>query len=130
MQSKKKWIDFFIPKPVAFGEQAEDAARRYLRKNGYRILERNYTSRFGEIDIIARKLDTISFVEVKARTNTDFGAPSIFVTPQKQTKIKKTALFFVSEVKFNDLNYRFDVISIVKKENGCFEIEFIEGAFE
>lgn len=130
MQKKKFGINFFIRKPSTFGKQAEDEACRYLKRNGYHILNRNYTSRFGEIDIIARKIDTISFIEVKARTNTDFGPPSIFVTPQKQTKIKKTALFFITGVKLNNPNYRFDVISMVRNGKGSFEIEFLEGAFE
>lgn len=130
LEKKKNWLNFFIRKPSSFGKEAEDIACKYLKRNGCRILKRNYSSRFGEIDIIARKFDTISFVEVKARAGVDFGSPSVFVTPQKQTKIKKTALFFITREKATGLNYRFDVISMVKNEKGSFEIEFLEGAFE
>jgi len=129
-ERKKSSTDFLIKKSSAFGEEAEEFACRYLKSKGYYILERNYSCRFGEIDIIAKDAKTICFIEVKARTNISFGPPFIFVTAQKQSRIKKTALFFIATRKLSSLNYRFDVVSIVKNKKGSFEVELIKGAFE
>jgi putative endonuclease len=114
----------------AFGRQAEEIACHYLEKKGYNILRRNFACRFGEIDIIAEKGKTVCFIEVKARTNVSFGPPTIFVTPQKQARIKKTALFFITAKKWDALSFRFDVISITKDKKDSFKIELVEGAFE
>ncbi|MFH1856478.1 MAG: YraN family protein [Candidatus Omnitrophota bacterium] len=113
-----------------FGRKAESKAADYLKKQGYRILNRNYNCRFGEIDIIAKKAETICFVEVKARINLDFGPPAVFVTSKKQNRIKKTAFCFIKDECSKDFNYRFDVISVIKDQKGILKIELIEGAFE
>ena len=75
-----------------FGEQGEALAVRHLKKAGYKIIETNYRTRLGEIDIIAKDKDTIVFVEVKTRTSVHFGSPKWAVTPQKQKKISMVAL--------------------------------------
>ena len=69
------------------GARGEELAVRYLKNRGYRILERNYRIKLGEIDIIARDRNTLVFVEVKARSSNRFGHPKSAITPQKQRKI-------------------------------------------
>ncbi|MGD9279831.1 MAG: YraN family protein, partial [Desulfobacterales bacterium] len=77
-----------------FGEQGEALAARRLKKAGYKIIETNYRTRLGEIDIIAKDKDTIVFVEVKSRRSVYFGNPKQAVTLQKQKKISLVALYY------------------------------------
>lgn len=101
----------------------ENQAERYLKKNGYKILCKNYHSRFGEIDIIALDKSTTVFVEVKKRGANSFAGGAEFVTASKQSKIIKTALFYLQSKNIqNDI--RFDVIEI-----NCNNINHIKDAF-
>jgi len=77
------------------GKSGETTAVQYLKKNGYRILEQNYRTDLGEIDIIAKDKDTLVFIEVKARTSYRFGDPKYAVTQKKQRKISMVALSYL-----------------------------------
>jgi putative endonuclease len=94
------------------GNNAEDLACEYLSKRGYKILDRNYTIRGGEIDIVASKSREIIFVEVKARYNHSFGLPIESITPWKIRALQKTAQFYLSQHKKLGIGYRFDLVSI------------------
>lgn len=96
---------------TAIGNLGEESACEYLQKFGYEIVERNYRSRYGEIDIIAKKNKFLVVIEVKKRKNTSYGRACEFVTPIKQEKIKNTFLMYLTENKI-DLQPRFDVIEI------------------
>ncbi len=109
----------------ALGDKAEHIAIDYLKKKNFDVLEKNYSAKCGEIDIIARKDDYIVFVEVKSRKNTDFGYACEAVTFSKQEKIRKTALLWLS-YHHNELQPRFDVIEIYTESN---TINHIENAF-
>ena len=111
------------------GRQGEEEAVDFLRKKGYKIIKRNYKSRLGEIDIIARDKDTLCFVEVKARNSLRFGMPSEAVSDFKQRQISKAALMYLKENNQLDKKARFDVISITHL-NEKTEIDLIENAFE
>jgi len=78
----------------SFGKNGEEIACDLLTKNGYKIIDRNFSSRFGEIDIIAIKDATLIFVEVKTRQSLRFGFPEEAVTSQKIYKIKKTGEYY------------------------------------
>lgn len=95
-----------------FGGLAEDFAVKTLTSKGYKILDRNFRSRFGEIDIVAREGDTLVFVEVKARTSHLFGQPEEAVSPQKIWKIGKTGEYY--SLMHPDLpkRLRIDVVAI------------------
>ena len=80
---------------VLIGRAGEDMACRYLLKNGYQILKRNYRAAGGEIDIIAKKGSHLAFVEVKSRRNTEFGYAAEAVNYAKQKKIINTARAFL-----------------------------------
>jgi putative endonuclease len=113
----------------ALGAAGEDAAVRYLQAQGYRILERNFRCRFGEIDLIARDEGMLVFIEVKARRSHTFGPPALAVTAEKQRHLIKAAQMFLSRTgKQHDL-CRFDVITL---EMGSSEprIELIKNAFQ
>ncbi len=111
------------------GKKGEDLALRFLKKNGYRIIERNYVCKMGEIDIIAREKDTLVFIEVKTRTSTTFGPPQLAVNASKQRQMSKVALNFLKEKKLEDVKARFDVVAILLGPKGE-EIELIKDAFD
>lgn len=113
-----------------FGRFGEERAARYLRLHGYRIMETNYSCRFGEIDLIARKGRYLVFVEVKLRKNGDFAAAREFVTRSKQQRILSTAAVYLAQNE-TELQPRFDVIEIYapQGEKGKITINHIEDAF-
>ena len=109
---------------VQIGQQGEELALAYLLKRGYKIICKNYQCELGEIDIIARDKDTISFVEVKNRTSSIFGFPSEFIDKKKQHQIMKSALTYIKKEKIAHKNLRFDVVSICGSD-----LELIKDAF-
>jgi putative endonuclease len=94
------------------GTAGEDLACAELERRGYRIIERNYRSRFGEIDIVAQDDDTVVFVEVKTKTSGDFGDPVEEVTPQKQRQIVSMGEEYHAFRCRPDIQCRFDVVSV------------------
>lgn len=109
------------------GTLGEELAVEFLEKNGYKILETNWTFQKAEVDIIAQKETVLVVIEVKTRSSIDFGLPQDFVKPKKiQLLVKAINEYVIS----NDLEYevRFDIIAI-QKENKGFIIEHIEDAF-
>ncbi|MGI6129848.1 MAG: YraN family protein [bacterium] len=93
------------------GQLGEDFAVTYLKRLGYRILERNFRCRLGEIDIIAKKGKELVFVEVKTRSSCRFGHPQDAVTPAKQAKLRTVASFFLKRFD-KSVPCRFDVLAI------------------
>ncbi|MBW1841403.1 MAG: YraN family protein [Deltaproteobacteria bacterium] len=112
-----------------FGKESETTAVKYLKKNGYKILERNYRTKLGEIDIIAKDRDALVFVEVKAKRSDRFGNPKEAVTPKKQRKISKVALHYLKATNQNHVKARFDVVAILSMEDNT-SIEIVKNAFE
>ncbi len=110
------------------GREGEDLAARFLMKQGYRILERNYSTRSGEIDLIALHDGAVVFVEVKTRTNDAFGAPELAVTPRKRQRMVKAALSYIKYKKLHQVPCRFDVVAITTAAEQ--EVEHIRNAFE
>lgn len=113
----------------ASGNAGETAACAFLKKKGWDIIERNYTIKGGEIDIIASDGGCLVFVEVKTRKNTDYGYPSEFVSRKKQQRLINAALEYCG----GECSMRFDVIGIIYEEiSGRIyikKIEHIENAF-
>jgi len=112
-----------------FGEKGESIAVRYLKKKGYKILEKNYRTKLGEIDIIAKDKDTLVFVEVKSRRSWQFGNPKAAVTPAKQRKISKVALYYLKTNDRSNAKARFDVVTITATRDKS-QIEMVKNAFE
>ena len=110
------------------GKLGEDLVCHYLKKNGYRILERNYRFRYGEIDIIAAKKGHTAFVEVKTRNTDAFGTPAEAVGIRKQKSILLAAQQYISQNGKPDENYTFDVAE-VRLTGGIPDIHYIENAF-
>jgi len=111
-----------------FGKKSEHLAAEFLKRTGYRILETNYRSKLGEIDIIAKEKGTLVFVEVKARNTNRFGSPKAAVTPAKQRKISMAALDYLKRSGQTEASARFDVVAI-DTASGKIDIEVIKNAF-
>ncbi|MFT7334183.1 MAG: putative endonuclease [Porticoccaceae bacterium] len=109
------------------GKLGEELAVEYLQKNGYAILEKNWTFQKAEIDIIAKKENILAVVEVKTRSSLDFGLPQDFVKTQKIQLLVKAVDAYVNE-KDLDIDVRFDIIAI-HKEGKTFIIEHLIDAF-
>jgi putative endonuclease len=114
---------------LILGKSGEELAVALLEGNGYKILTRNYKTKLGEIDIIARDKDTICFVEVKTRHSDKHGLPQESVQGTKQRQISKTALMYLKENNLLDKKARFDVVSIRYCES-TYKLELIKDAFE
>lgn len=94
------------------GRAGERKAEKFLKKTGYKILEKNYKSHFGEIDLIAQKDDEIVFVEVKTRTSIEYGYGSEAVNAKKRDKYYLIAAEYLQKNRKTDFPCRFDVIEI------------------
>ena len=110
-----------------FGIIGEKIAQDYLRNKGYEILETNFYTKKGEIDIIVQKDKNIIFIEVKTRTNLNFGTPAMAVNYNKKKNIKNTAKIFLYLNKLFKYDIRFDVIEVFINQGKC-KINHIEGA--
>ena len=111
------------------GKVGEDFSAKYLEKQGYKIIDRNYKIRTAEIDIIAEKDNTIIFVEVKTRSNIRHGFPVEAVNLRKQKRIIQAASVFLQDEKYFDFNCRFDVIEVYSVGDEL-NLRHIENAFE
>lgn len=101
-----------IMSTIDIGNKGEDLACKYLQKLGYKILERNYRIRGGEIDIIAKDKEYLVFVEVKTRYSHDFGLPVESMTPWKIKYLLKTARFYLQKVGWGNGPYRLDFVAV------------------
>lgn len=113
-----------------FGKEAEAAAERYLRQQGYRILGRNVRFSRGELDLVAQKDGTVVFVEVKARRSEQFGGASYAVTPQKQQRVIQLAAQYLARHQLSDCPSRFDVMLYRSDAHQCGHVEHVVNAFE
>ncbi|BCS53338.1 YraN family protein [Geobacter sp. SVR] len=120
------------PDNKAAGALGEEIASSFLAARGFRILERNYRCKGGEIDIIVRDPGdkSLVFVEVKARRDLAYGVPQLAVTPFKQRQISKAALTWLVQNRQQNTPARFDVIAILLDADGRHEIDHIVNAFE
>lgn len=114
---------------LRLGERGEALAWNFLRKHGYTLLEKNYRTRFGEIDVIASKESTLVFLEVKTRRNHHFGLPEEAIDWRKRGKIIRVAEAYLQSKRFDNREARFDILSITW--DGATEPEFslLENAF-
>jgi putative endonuclease len=112
------------------GESGEEAAFEFLKNEGYRILERNYTTPLGEIDIIAQDRDCLVFVEVKSLSDTSYILPQEMVNKRKQEQIIRVALSYLKAKGLRDTDCRFDCVAVVFPPGKKPEIELIKDAFQ
>jgi putative endonuclease len=94
------------------GSSGEALARDFLRAKGYRILDVNFQTRMGEIDIIARDRKIVVFVEVKFSTGGVFGSPLEWVPPWKQLRIIRVSQAYLAKNRLHDAQVRYDVVAV------------------
>jgi putative endonuclease len=111
------------------GEEGERLAEEFLRKLGCKILRRNWHSRLGEIDLIARDGDEVVFVEVKLRTTANWGDPQEAVSLSKQRSICLAASEFADRNRLHGHTLRFDVVAVLLPDDGAAEIRHYKDAF-
>ncbi|MCF6463352.1 YraN family protein [Clostridium sp. Cult1] len=112
---------------ISKGILGENEAVEYLISKGYRVVDRNYRTKVGEIDIIAIKFNILVFVEVKTRTSIKYGYPYESVNWRKQQKIYKSSLIYMNHKKMNNYQIRYDIIEVFLEEKP--KINHIENAF-
>ena len=112
------------------GMEGEERAVRALKKKRYKIIERNFRTPAGEIDIVARDGECLVFVEVRTRTSVDFGLPQETVGAGKQKKLCNAARWYLQKKRIEDVECRFDVVAVIMgEEDRKPQIEVIKDAF-
>jgi len=111
------------------GRSGEEKAAQWLSRQGYRILERNFRSRYGEVDIIARKDGCLVFIEVKSRSSHRFGTPQEAVTRKKQLRLSRVARDYLLRHGGLEQSCRFDVVA-VSEGSGQPRFDLLVNAFE
>ena len=114
----------------SLGKKGEELAASFLQeRQKYRILQRNYRCVFGEVDIVAKDRDVLTFIEVRTRKSEDYGNPKESITKRKQDQLSKVALEFINKYDAHHMKARFDVVAVYllsQKER----VELIKDAFE
>ena len=118
------------PRHLRLGTRGEKLACQFLRKNGYKILYRNFRGRTGgEIDVVCRDRDTLVFVEVKTRTREDFGRPFEAIDRDKRKRISRGGLAWLRLLDNPDILFRFDVVEVIIAEGTEPRLELLRNAF-
>ena len=114
MLNKLQWIKKLTTKTI--GDKTEQLAASYLAKQGLTCLTQNFSSKYGEIDIICQDGETLVFIEVKYRKQTSYGGAISTVSSAKQQKLKLCASFYLQQAQLNEYNTpcRFDVVAPTK----------------
>lgn len=119
-----------LNKRQILGKKGEIEAGKFLTENGYKIIERNFRCRLGEIDIIAREKAFVVFIEVKTRSNRNYGSGASAVTLRKQQQISRVAQHYLIKKNMTNCDARFDVVEVLRAEHGGFELNHLINAFE
>ena len=126
----RAWLAGRFSSKKSLGDRGEVAAARYLKRSGFRILERSHDSPLGEIDIIAVDSRTVVFVEVKTRTSADSGRPTDAIDANKQRRMTQAALAYLKSHRLLENAARFDVVAVTWPANEkCPQIEHFPNAF-
>jgi len=117
-------------KPRLDARAAEDAAASFLERQGYRIAQRNFATRLGEIDIVAIDEGMVVFVEVKSRASVDYGPPEVAVDRRKRATLRRIAQLFLERHGLLDTACRFDVVALTPTPDGNdWDFELFQDAF-
>ena len=109
------------------GDKAEDQACQFLQEKGLKLKQRNFATRLGEVDLVMQDADSLVFIEVRYRKNSDFGGAAMSITPKKQQRIIKAALAY-QQKHAPQSSMRFDVVAI-EGEGKNRQINWIDNAF-
>jgi putative endonuclease len=111
------------------GRRGEEIAARHLVRNGYRILERRFRTRFGEIDLVAEEGGDLVIVEVKTRRGTASGLPEEAVDARKRRRLARLAQAYMQRRGFGERNFRFDVVSVRLDHPHHEQVRLLRSAF-
>jgi len=113
------------------GQEWEERAAGFLTRRAWKVLERNYRTPVGEIDLIVRRSDTLAFVEVKGRRSSRKGDPLEAVSPRKVKRICAAAALYLAQTREKAKIYRFDVVTVGPDKNwwGSLKVEHLQDAF-
>ena len=115
----------------AVGRTGEDLAAKFLRREGLKVLYRNFRApKGGEVDIVCRDGETLVFTEIKTRSTADYGDPGRAVNRKKQTLITKGAMAWLRELNFPDVVFRFDVVEVILEPGQSPAIKHLRNVFE
>lgn len=118
----------------AAGARAEHLAAKFLRKNGYKVLYRNFKptkyGRGGQIDLVCRDEETLVFVEVKSLRNTELQRPLDHLKADQERRISQGALTWLRLLNNPDISFRFDVVEVIFNEEAEAEFQLIQNAFQ
>lgn len=104
-------------------------AKEKLVKMGYKILDRNFRCKIGEIDIIAKEKNTLVFIEVRTKSSNEFGVPQETVNIKKQKRIRRVAEYYLLKNKLEGICCRFDIVAITWHKNKEPKVEIFKDAF-
>lgn len=113
---------------IILGQKGETMAQQHLESLGFRILAKNWRTGRAEVDVIAQDENTIVFVEVKTRSSDRFGPPEFFITPQQQRMLAGAASVYCEKIAHPG-EIRFDVVSIIMRDDGKVKLEYLKDAF-
>ena len=100
---------------LVVGKLGEVQARRYLENKGFKILEQNYRTRYGEIDLVGKEQNELVFIEVRTKTGNDFGTPEETLNKKKITKLRRNALAYTSKIGWKG-TFRLDALCLILDE--------------
>jgi putative endonuclease len=127
----RTWLAARWPPKKSLGDRGEVAAARYLKRLGYRIIERGHDSPLGELDFIAVDGRTVVFVVVKTRTSTDAGHPTEAIDAVKQRRMTQAAVGYLKSKRLLDVSARFDVVAVTwPADSRRPRIEHFKNAFD
>src|SRR4051812_12965585 len=131
--SLKRWRNCILrsrAEHLQLGVRGEKLAAQYVRRQGFKILYRNFRGRTGgEIDLVCRDRDTLVFIEVKTRTREDFGRPLDAVDRDKRKRISRGGLAWLRLLGDPDILFRFDVVEVIIAEGAEPRLEILENVF-
>lgn len=113
---------------IILGQKGEILAQQHLESLGFKILAKNWRTGRAEVDIIAQDGNIIVFVEVKTRSSDRFGPPEFFITPQQQRMLAGAASVYCEKIDHSG-EIRFDVVSIILRDDGKTKLEYLKDAF-
>ncbi|MBM3933973.1 MAG: YraN family protein [SAR202 cluster bacterium] len=114
------------------GKRGEEAARKFLERRGYRVLETNYRTRFGEIDIVGEKNGAVAFLEVRTRAvNSPYGSPEESLTSHKRSHMVLAAQLYLQHKRMEDRDWRIDLVAVEIGAGGRIaRMSLVENAIE
>jgi putative endonuclease len=112
------------------GDKGESIARDFLIQKGYTIVDTNWSTRFGELDIVAKQGEVYVFVEVKTRHSTNTESAFGSITPAKRDKMIKTVYHYIQQKNLDDIDWRIDAIGIALRHNQSPIIDHVEDVFD